>query len=149
MTRSRIFPSFQVFTEKSTMVVSPWFIALLVTHQPFNHRVCPSVNLLQVSPLSMSNNEDDQWNENSTAQYSRRLAILAGLPICAAWTASSLVSHIYPETDAPVEGDIRKTAAKVLTSATKVRISVEDRRLSLGVLGKSSEELQKQLDSCE
>jgi putative aminopeptidase FrvX len=54
-----------------------------------------------------------------------------------------------PDTDAPVEGDIRKTAAKVLTSATKVRVSVEDRRLSLGVLGKSSEELQKQLDSCE
>jgi hypothetical protein len=45
-------------------------------------------------------------------------------------------------------GDSREATAQLVTSATKLRISVEDRRLSLDVSGKSSSELQKRLDLC-
>jgi hypothetical protein len=60
----------------------------------------------------------------------------------------NLPSSYAEAEDASSESDIRKATAQLVSSATKLRISVEDRRLSLDVSGKSSSELRERLDFC-
>jgi hypothetical protein len=51
--------------------------------------------------------------------------------------------------DASLKSDIQESTRQALASASVLRVTVEDRRLSLDMSGKSAPELQRQLDSCK
>jgi hypothetical protein len=143
------------------LVPLPWFVVLFATRKLSSYTTCPTRNLLQVSTLHMSRGGDEQSEiSRRTAIYN---AIALGLPLYTLWATDLLPSdkHSFSnaslvgdrretteQLDAPLVGDRRETTAQLVTSANKLRISVEDRRLSLDVSGKSSNELQEQLDQC-
>jgi hypothetical protein len=129
------------------VVTLPWFVVLFATRKLSSYTTCPTRNLLQASTLHMSRGGDEQSEiSRRTAIYN---AIALGLPLYTMWATDLLPSDKHSFSNASLVGDRQETTAQLVTSANKLRISVEDRRLSLDVLGKSSNELQKQLDQCD
>jgi hypothetical protein len=123
------------------------FVVLFVTRNHSSHTTCATQNHLQGSTLHMSTNGNPISREDAV-----RIAIASAY---VAWTVNSM-THVPTPTSALVPStatqesstDLQSTTAELLQSASALRVSVEERQLSMVVNGKaySRLELQNQLD---
>jgi archaellum component FlaC len=129
--------------------ILPSFVVLFATRQPLSHTTCISQNQHRVSTLRMSTNGNPMSREDAIGA-----AIVVG-SMFAAWTVNSLTNGAMP-TSVLVPGvasqessaELQSTTAEILQSAVALRVSVEERQLSMVMNDKaySHQELEKQLD---